>query len=145
MVSRIRSWAFAMFEYHGWAIVRQDTYSTNEASLNDIVEEVRQALGEFGDGSGVRDVRWINGTCMVWFAGCPNHRNERVLLFFPWLAQRAPASYGLLYLWADERRECENEFRVWRLLRGRVEESVDLLLSPCIPTIEDAYDPDCKD
>jgi hypothetical protein len=129
-----------MFEYHGWAIVRDDTCGTDEARLGRIVEELRQTIDKFGDASGVTDVRWINGTCMLLFAGCPNHRHENVFALFPWLAQRAPGSYGLLYVWDDESREFENEFRVWRLLRGRVEEESDPFLSPCIPTIEERYD-----
>jgi hypothetical protein len=130
-----------MFEYHGWAIVRDDSYSSDAARLHRTVEELRQVIREFGDGAGVADVRWVNGVCMVWFAGCPNHRHERVFGLFPWLAERASGSYGLLYVWDDESHDQQNEFRVWRLLRGRVEETADNFLSPCIPTIEDPYDP----
>lgn len=134
-----------MFEYHGWAVVRDDTYSQDETRLHGIADELRQVIGEFGDGSGVTDVRWVNGTCMVWFAGCPNHRHDCVFGLLPWLAERAHGSYGLLYVWDDESQASENEFRVWRLLRGRVEETADPFLSPCIPTIEDPYDPSRKD
>jgi hypothetical protein len=106
-----------------------------------VAEEVRRRIADFAVGSGVADVRWVNGVCMVWFAGCPNHRHDRVLDLFPWLGRLAPGSYGLLYVWDDEAGEAgeaENQFRVWRLARGLVEERADPFLSPCIPTIEDA-------
>ena len=137
--------AVVMFEYHGWAVVRDDTHSHDEARLRRTAEELQEVIGEFGDGSGVTDMRWINGTCMVWFAGHPNHRHDCVFGLFRWLAQRAPGSYGLLYVWDDESHGFENQFRVWRLARGLVLEMADSFLSPCIPTIEDPYDRDHKD
>jgi hypothetical protein len=130
-----------MFEYHGWAVVRDDAYGTDESRMQEIVAELQTAIDDFGDGSGMTDVRWVNGQCMVHFAGCPNHRHDQVFALFPWLAARAPGSYGLLYVWDDENPRDENEFRVWVLLRGRVEEEGDRFLSPCVPTIEDAHDP----
>lgn len=130
-----------MFEYHGWATVREDTYNIDDGRLVGIVEELRRTIDTFESGSGVTDVRWVNGNCMVWFAGCPNHRCQDVFGLLPWLAERAPGSYGLLYVRDDESPEFANEFRVWRLLRGRVEEKADPFLSPCIPTIEDEFDP----
>jgi hypothetical protein len=77
----------------------------------------------------------------MWFAGCPNHRHDCVFGLSPWLSQRAPGSYGLLYVWDDESRGYENEFRVWRLVRGRVEEMSDPFSLTLHITIEDPYDP----
>jgi hypothetical protein len=39
----------------------------------------------------------------------------------------------------DESPRYDNEFRVWQIVRGRFHEQSDPFLSPCIPTIEDAY------
>jgi immunity protein 7 of polymorphic toxin system len=126
-----------MFEYHEWAVIRDATNDGDETRLARMAEDVRRGIGEFAVGSGVADVRWVNGTCMVWFAGCPNHRYDRVLDLLPWLGRLAPGSYGLLYVWDDEDLDAENRFRVWRLARGQVEERTDPFFSPCIPTIED--------
>ncbi len=78
-------------------------------------------------------------------AGHRNHRCETALDLFRWLAINGPGSYGLLYVRDDEdfRRggDFGNEFRVWRLARGVLEEQDDPFLSPPIPTVEDPYEP----
>lgn len=130
-----------MFEYHGWAVVRDDTYDGDDAKLRSIVTELEQRAGEFNDGSGMTDIRWINGACFITFAGKPNHRHECVFGWFRWLAKHAPGSYGLLYIWDDENTEFGNTFQVHCLRRGLVEERIDPFLSPCIPAVEDPYDP----
>ncbi|MGV3723616.1 MAG: Imm7 family immunity protein [Actinomycetota bacterium] len=125
-----------MFEYHGWAVVREGPYEIDCGQLAQIVDELKAVIGEFGDGSGVADVRWTNATPMVWFAGCPNHRHDCIFGLFPWLAKRAPGSYGLLYVWDEEDPTHHNNFQVWRLRRGEVEQQLDPFLSPCQPVIE---------
>ncbi|WP_422641041.1 Imm7 family immunity protein [Streptomyces microflavus] len=40
---------------------------------------------------------------------------------------------------ADEDPGHENEVRVLRLVRGRVTQHTETLLSPCIPTVEDPF------
>jgi hypothetical protein len=72
--------------------------------------------------------------------GLRNHRYEPVIDLFRWVAEELPHSYGLLYVRDDEDhgREAnyDNEFRVWRLARGRFEELADPFLSPCNPIAE---------
>lgn len=130
-----------VFEYHGWAVVRDDTYSTDDRRVMGIADELRNHLARHGDGSGLIDIRWVNGACLVTFAGCPNHSTPIILELLPWLAERAPGSYGLLYVWDDEDREWSNEFRVWTLCRGDVVQRQDSFLSPIVPMLEDPYDP----
>lgn len=126
-----------MFEYHGWASLRSSTLDAEPPQLQ--LEGVRRRMREL-DGSGEFGLRFINGSLHVWLTGNPNHRHESVAEFFGTLAVDFPGSYGLLYVWDDE-SDYENAFRVFRLARGTVEELDDPFLSPCVPTIEDAYDP----
>ena len=130
-----------MFEYHCWATLRNDPHNVDGPNLDRLVEELRHRIHTFGDGFGVTDLRAINGQFRVWVSGSPNHRHDQIFGLFQLIAEMAPGSYGLLYVWDDEHEPYDNEFRVWRLLRGRVEEMADTFLSPCIPTIEDPYDP----
>ena len=131
-----------MFEYHGWATLSNDPHNMRGPNLDRLVEVLRQRIHTFGDGSGVTDLSVINGRFQVWFSGSPNHRDDRIFGLFQLIADMAPGSYGLLYVWDDEHERYSNEFRVWRLLRGRMEEMADPFLSPCIPIVEDPYDPD---
>ena len=126
-----------MFEYHGWAVVRDTTSDGDPESLHRIVGELQRTASAFNDGTAVTDIRWINGACYVSFAGNPNHRHECVFGWFHWLARHAPGSYGILYVWDDEDLNFGNVFRVFCLRRGQVEERIDPFLSPCMPVVED--------
>jgi hypothetical protein len=72
--------------------------------------------------------------------GLRNHRYEQVVDLFRWIAAELPDSDGLLYVHDDE--DCgrdsdfSNEFRVWRMARGRFDESADTHSSPYFPTVE---------
>jgi hypothetical protein len=68
--------------------------------------------------------------------GLRNHWYSPVIDLFQWVATELPDSYGLLYVHNDEATGQENEFRVWRLARGKLEERPDPFLSPYIPTVE---------
>ncbi|MCA2229110.1 Imm7 family immunity protein [Nonomuraea aurantiaca] len=102
------------------------------------VEEIRAYLAQLPD-YGLIDLRWLNGSPSLHVAGQPNRDggwSDIILGLFQRIGQIAPGSYGLLHLWDDEGTH-PNEFRVYRLVRGRLSEHADTLLSPTIPTLED--------
>jgi hypothetical protein len=85
-------------------------------------------------------MRVINGTHVLWLAGCTNHWGsdiDDVMELLQVAGEQAEGSYGLLYVWDDEDAVHENVFRVWRLAKGVLSEHPDPFLSPCIPIIED--------
>ena len=85
-----------------------------------------------------------NDLTVVHVHGRRNHRAAGIQWLFEVVAQEAPQSYGLLYVWDQEDPaglEFENAFRVWRLARGRFTEMPAPFLSPCMPTIEVPRDP----
>ncbi|MFJ7219407.1 Imm7 family immunity protein [Amycolatopsis sp. NPDC098790] len=128
-----------MFEYHGWITLR----STAEA-LDDEpplrLDEIRTLVDELA-GYALMDFQPMNGTYYIHLGGNPNRRGQHgaeVVDLFAKVGQLAPGSYGLLYLHDDEDPEHMLSFRVFRLARGMVTEHADHLLSPVIPTLEDA-------
>ena len=126
-----------MFEYYGWVSLRNDPHNIDGPNLTKFLPELEAKVQEFTYSEIV--LKETNGGYKLWLTGHPNHRQNWVFEFFEFIAPRAPGSYGLLYVWDDEHPEYDNEFRVWRMLRGRVEEISDPFLSPCVPTIEDPY------
>lgn len=83
------------------------------------------------------DLRRMNGEAVVHFGGCSDHRDTEILRFFGEIGERAPGSYGLLHVRDDEDHGRENDVLVVRMVRGRVGEHLEPLLSPCIPVLED--------
>ena len=127
-----------MFEFHGWAVLRGDAErpvpKTFVTTVNAQLEELHDRLSQFQ----ISQVG--NGMTVLTAHGLRNHPQQQVFALFEWIAEFSPSSYGLLYVHDDERSGHDNEFVVWRLARGRLEEQSDPFLSPCIPTIEEAYD-----
>lgn len=130
-----------MFEFHGWAVLRwDDSLSGSEEQMAAIQQAADAARSEFS----IAEVsRLHNDLTVVHVHGLRNHRVASIQRLFEVVAQEAPQSYGLLYVW-DEEDELgfENAFRVWRLARGQFTVMPDPFLSPCVPTIELPYDPE---
>lgn len=133
-----------MLEYHGWINIRETAgLDDDEALLRRQVAEIGEVVAAL-DAPGLLDLRWVNGEAFLTMAASTNHRGpreEQVLGLMALVGEIAPGSYGLLHVRDDEDRAYGNEFRVHRLVRGRVTEHADTLLSPAIPTLEDPWDP----
>ncbi|MFI8457107.1 Imm7 family immunity protein [Kitasatospora sp. NPDC085464] len=134
-----------MFEYHGWinvletAEAEDDDIGLVEARLREIAEGIRRRIDEIA-APYLLDLRWMNGSLFLHLAGQPNHRDPEIVDFFREVGERAPGSYGLLHVRDDEDHPHENDVRVLRMVRGRVTEHTEPLLSPCIPVLEDPFE-----
>jgi hypothetical protein len=131
-----------MFEFHGWAVLRwDDSLPESEEQMAAIQRAVDAARSEFS----MAEVSMLgNDLTVVHVHGRRNHRAASIQRLFEVVAQEAPRSYGLLYVWDHEDSrglEFENAFRVWRLAQGQFTDMPDPFLSPCVPTIELPYDP----
>jgi hypothetical protein len=127
-----------LFQINGWCELQSDTYENDDGALAYVLAEVaveidRLALSRFAD------VWRQGGSAFVRIHGAANRANgadENVRRLFTWIGERAPGSYGLVYL-RDDEQSSPNEFVIYRLARGRVDVPKDLLLSPIVPRIED--------
>lgn len=133
-----------MYEYHGWINIRitpGEIEEKDEKVLWKLNLNFKKIIGNFADSSNIAEFKTINGEHFAWFTGCSNHRSsesEELLNIFKLIGNKAPGSFGILYVWDTEAIEgLGNEFQVWRLVRGKIELLKDQYLSPCIPTIED--------
>lgn len=141
-----------MFTFHGWAVVRLKTSTSASLDERECDREVERKLSQdFRERFAGDDYcQWqLTPQNNLMFCGQHNHRDDRFLQIFRWLAHHAPGSYGLLYAWDPEGFEIEengsiryadNEYRVFRLCRGEIKEFDDSLLSPCYPTVEDGLE-----
>jgi Immunity protein 7 len=132
-----------MFEFHGWATIRvaeperPDFKPIGRGTEVEAIKRVRAAINDAHDEFSLFEVRQTSNNMIVLLAhGLRNHQFEPVVGLFRWVAAELPDSYGLLYIHNDESEVHGNEFRVWRLARGNLEELNDPFLSPYIPTVE---------
>lgn len=65
-----------------------------------------------------------------------NHRCNHFIDLVNWIAKKGEGSYGIIYVHDNEDENSSNEFKVWRILKGEVEEFSDKLLSPVVPLIQ---------
>lgn len=132
-----------MFEYHGWVNVLESASANDDdhdiGRLRGIVEGIERRIREI-QSPYLLDLRWMNGEAFVHFGGLPNHRDAEILEFFAEVGERAPGSYGLLHVRDDEDPARGNGVLVIRMVRGRVTEHSESLLSPCIPVLEDPFE-----
>lgn len=133
-----------MYEYHGWATIRESSsIEEDEENYSFIVQEIQTYFDELEWPSGVLDLRAVNGDYQVWIAGLNNHRPEKKhnpVEVLKRVGELAPGSYGVLYVRDSDDTEFFNEFKVYTLIRGEIKEHNDPFLSPFIPKIEDAYE-----
>jgi hypothetical protein len=108
-----------------------------EKQLDAAVLSVRKAIASYADGVSIFDLRpSSNNLWVVSVHGLRNRAHTHAIDLFRWLANNLPESYGLLYVRDDDDAKRQNTFTVYRLARGKLDELVDGLLSPCVPTIE---------
>ena len=121
-----------MFEAYGWAS------AVEVPDFERLQEQIdRASIPGHSEISLHRD---LNHVAVITVAASRNHRLESIIELFRWLASHAPAAHGLLFV-RDQESVHSNEYRAWCLIRGDLTERLDPFFSPCIPTIEDPYDP----
>lgn len=131
-----------MFNFHGWAVIHADDLddpSCEEMAKREceLTTRIEEAIREIEVSSSKFHLHRLNGTIHLVFCGDHNHRDDSIVEFFRILSEIAPHSYGKLHVRDDEdTRGFENTMRELTLARGRVRESTDENMSPCIPTLE---------
>jgi hypothetical protein len=131
-----------VFEYHGWATLRDSLDAFSSGTADDLSESaydaVAKELADVRNGLQTADLRIVNGSAHLWIAGLRNHRQDSVIAAFRRIAQAAPLSYGLLHVYDDEARgDDENRWVAWVMKRGTVVREPDQHLSPHVDVVED--------
>jgi hypothetical protein len=132
-----------VFEYHSWITIRASPSDDDEdRRLAGLVDELRVSIEAMASPY-LLDLRWMNGELFIRLGGFHNHRATTwaaLRELFGHVGTVASGSYGLLHVRDDEDPGFDHEVRVLRLVRGTLTEHTEPLLSPCIPSLEDAGD-----
>lgn len=156
-----------MLSAFGWVVVRtsRDCY-VDQTSLEDL--DALDEQTEVEDRGLWASLRiWLDAEADPWFkwqlfedlnndkgilqfCTSRNHRASTLWPLMEWVAENGVGSYGLIYVHDDEdipsvkhygrgEEDFSNEFRVWRILGGKVEELDDPFLSPLVPRINPTF------
>jgi len=129
-----------VFEFHGWAVICESTIEIDNGNLQNITSTLKTLVDDikwYQFGFGFASADYYNGKFIITTNGNAKraYRVPQLFSLFQKIAEIAPGSYGLLYIWDHE--SGDNEFAVWVLAKGSFKKHNDTLLSPCIPVIED--------
>ncbi|WP_145049320.1 Imm7 family immunity protein [Paenibacillus xylanexedens] len=133
-----------MYQYHGWAVILESTSddTSDEREINTL-NRVKKYIEDLQPNVDVLDIKAINGQFHLWMTGLwnrePSSRFSPVEIMKT-IGVMAPGSYGMLYVFNDEHPKRFNEFNVYVLVRGNVEERNDPFLSPFIPNVADDFE-----
>src|SRR4030095_14134610 len=104
-----------MIMYSGWAKIREAYAESGEDEklLADIIERINGRIRELEAGNEFYDLRLLNGGWHLTIKADHNHREEKIIEFFKWIADVSIGSFGLLYVLDDEdiKRNNENKFK----------------------------------
>jgi hypothetical protein len=140
-----------MFEFHGWAVIQSTSgrrvfrpdglYFPDDELLH---EQLNAHIDQFNVREWVHFHRTVNGFASLTFSGLRNHRDERIVGVFKWLAVHAQRSYGFLFT-RDAEDEVYSQFRIFRLANGQFEALPDFLAVPEVPELpQPEYEPDAQ-
>lgn len=130
-----------MYEFHGWACIRETPNVVDEERLDKIIDSIKLFIKNLNWTTGILDIQAVNGEYHLSVSGLTNHKGKDakdVLTLYRFIAQKAPGSYGLLYTRDDEDQSGnDNRFQVLVLVRGSLVEREDPFLSPFVTVVED--------
>jgi len=135
-----------MYEFHGWACVRYHTHDTDETKQRAAWDRVVARLKALEAKTGIAaSAGFTSDEVIAWHGLQSRKGDDWPLALLTLIGEEAPGSYGLL--WARDYADpaYENDFRVYVLRRGVVEQERDPFLSPFVPRCEDEFDPSRPD
>lgn len=131
-----------MFELHAWFQLSHDAFESDQVAIDAALPAIRAAVEALDESNSATTKACLlprNGTYYVTVVIDANRRRYEAELLdrlVAVIAETLPGSYGLIYERDDE--AIPPDFRVRRLARGLVTDHDESLLSPAVPTIEDA-------
>lgn len=134
-----------MYEFYGWISLKYNTHDTKLELQDEAISQFSKYISSLEIDKEIYVMNRKNGIDSFMISGLHNHTSDYCLEIFKWVSQNLPGSYGLLFIHNDEDAwrgiDNTNKFIVWKLARGVLSKEDDPFLSPCIPKIEDEFDP----
>lgn len=126
-----------MVEFHAWITIRQSYLNVDEddSELQRIILNIKRKI----NGS-IASLVVKNGEYCLAAHSYSNHFSKEYDEFFEivdFVQKIAVGSYGVIYVYDDEKLEKNNLFRVYVIKKGKLQILDDVYLSPFIPEVEE--------
>lgn len=130
-----------MIEFNGWVSIFNTTDGEGDSDmLESTVSQIKRLITPMKGFNQFFEVKGLNGTYTLWIGGSHNHDSgysDSLLDLLNQIAHIAKGSYGVVHVRHPEHKLTYNEFKVYKIAKGKVTIEKDALLSPCNPVIED--------
>lgn len=122
-----------MYEFHGWAVIRETPEEIDAGNLAAIIKDIQSFISSLSWSGGLLKIYPANGNYYLAVGGLLNHKTaaeaEELMKVYQLIAQKAAGSYGLLYARDDEDMEgYDNKFRAFVLAHGELQIKEDVFL-----------------
>jgi hypothetical protein len=129
-----------ILDYSGWVEIHLEENLNGFNGRKQFFREIEPYISDFNRYT-YRMILYqpMNFADKYFISGVHNHAGtyfDDLLSLLKVIGEKAPLSYGLVYVLFAEHPVYWNEYRVFRLAKGIITEHEDILLSPCNPTVE---------
>lgn len=127
-----------MFEYKGWITLSFDSYEEDFLKLKEQIFFLDKFIDKYNNSSQFAKIVNCNENYVLSLIAVTNHENgilEDIKVLLSLIAKVLPASYGVIF-YRDQEGSHSNNYFVIKLSKGTIEEFTDVILSPCLPVIE---------
>jgi hypothetical protein len=133
-----------MYDVHLWIILRESTLESDQGSLGNKLQALREVVAEtLPDAVPRSPIHALNFEYILQCSVSHNHRgdaHDRLLSVLAVITRTLPGSYGLAYWFDDEQQDTDGhsaKYNVLVVARGLVDSRMDPFLSPLVSVVED--------
>jgi hypothetical protein len=126
--------------YNGWISISTSSDEQSFDELTKVVSELNAYIDSLTLKYHLCEIRTFNLERILLIGGSHNHDvgyNDQIVRLLNKVAELAPASHGVVYIrWPDD-IFIGNEYKIYKMVRGKITFESDPFFSPCRPVIED--------
>lgn len=126
--------------YNGWISISTNADEQSYDELQKAVSELTVFISSLRLRYQLCEIRVFNLEHILLIGGSHNHDvgyNDDIVALLNKVAQLAPASHGAVFVrWPDD-VSIGNQYKIYKMIRGKITFEDDPFFSPCRPIIED--------
>lgn len=126
--------------YNGWISISTSPNEESYDGLQEVISQLNEFIKSLNLGYQLCEIRIFNLEHVLLLGGSHNHDvgySDSIIKLLYKIAELAPGSYGIVYIRWPEDPVTWNEFKVYKMAKGKISIENDPFFSPCRPMIEE--------